>query len=230
MVELERITELELVPVVELPSWTFSDRPSPEGPSRNHHEAWSRHWLDCLADAGITGLHPIEPGSMHVATRDLSDFAKLAQVLQRLVEAEALASPDDQAALSGGFAVVSAGRVLVEPNCCGDLKDWHEWQSAASYRDPTWRILWIGHPWLSARAEGDDLILSQPHESNEPVAKWIVTRGLIAPVLERVMAELEVFSQRVALSLLLVGLDDGHAVRIARTLVGLPPRGDEDID
>jgi hypothetical protein len=222
MTELERITELELVPVVELPPWSFSDRPSPQGPSRDHREVRLRHWFDCLADAGITGLGPIEPGSMHVAVSEFTDLTELIQVLQRLMAPESLANEEEHSALSGGFAVVSDARVLVEPNCCGDLKDWCEWKSAAAYREPAWRILWIGHPWLSVRAEDNDLILSQPHESSEPHAKWIMDRQLIAPALQNAMTELECLSQRIAQSLLSTSIDDSRAVYTARALAGLP--------
>lgn len=167
---------------------------------------------------------------MHVATRELTDFATLAEVLRRLVSPETLASPDDHTALSGGCAVVSAESVLVEPTCCGDLKGWHEWKSAAANRESAWRMLWIGHPWLSVRSEGDDRVLSLPHESSEPMAKWVVGRGLIAPALEKVLTELEAFSQRTALALLLAGVNDSHAVHIARALAGLPVREEEEGD
>ena len=113
MADLERLTDLELVPVVELPAWSYSERPLPEGPSRNHREAWLRYWLECLADAGITGLRPIEPGSMHVAVNAFTDLGSLVQVVARLVEPEALTSTDGPGALSGGFAITAGGRALV---------------------------------------------------------------------------------------------------------------------
>ena len=83
MTELVRLTELELVPVVELPAWRFSERPLPEGPSRDHRETWQCYWLECLADAGITDLRPIEPGSMHAAVSAFSDLGSLARVVAR---------------------------------------------------------------------------------------------------------------------------------------------------
>lgn len=222
MADLERITELELVPVVELASWSFSERPSPEGPSRANPDAWFRHWLDCLADFGITGLSPIQAGSMHVAVSEFIDLGKLAQVLARLVEAEALSAPDGPGVLSGGFAVVTEGRVLVEPSCCGDLGNWNDWQSAALCRKAEWEILWIGHPWLSIRSEGDDLIVSAPHESSEPVPTWILDRHLIAPALTRTRTELECFAQRLAQSLYASGNNISDLTNVARALAGLP--------
>lgn len=221
MADLERLTDLELVPVVEVTAWSFSERPMPEGPSRAHPDAWLRYWLDCLADAGVTGLSPIKPGSMNVAVGQFTNLGNLARILDRIVGSEALVAPDGPGALSGGFAVVTGGRVLIEPNCCCDLANWKDWQRAADCRETQWEMLWIGHPWLSVRSVGDDLILSKPHESSEPVPAWIFDRNLIAPALATARSELECFAQRLAQSLLAAG-NVPDAVGVARTLAGLP--------
>jgi hypothetical protein len=221
--DLERLTDLELVPVVEVRAWAFSERVTPQGPSRSHREMWHRYWLDCLADAGITGLQPIEPGSMHVAASTFADPGKLRQVLQRLLEPEALTDPEAASSLDGGVALVSDGRILTVPNCCSDLDDWTEWQPVAN-DDANWRILWIGHPWLSIRAEGSDLVLSKPHESDAPEPRWVFERELVAPAVEAAVAELESFANYLATALLDSAGNGPHANRIARTLAGLPAR------
>ena len=219
---LERVTELELVPVVEVRAWAFSDRELPQGPSRDHREEWARYWVDCLADAGVFGLSPVEPGSMHVATRAFSNPITLGRVLRRLVEAGDLSDPEAAGPLYGGFAMLSNGAVLSEPSCCGDLGDWTDWRAVANYRDPAWTMIWIGHPWLSARAEGDDLILSGPHESDTPEPRWIIERNLIAPAVDAALVELESFAGCIANALLDAAGNGTHTVAIARALAGLP--------
>lgn len=222
MADLERVTRLELVPVVEVPAWAFSERPMPEGPSRDHRDAWARYWLECLADAGVIGLLPIERGSMHVATSEFTDPVQIGQVLRRLVGPETLTDPEAASALYGGIAVESGDHVLTEPHCCGDLADWTEWRSVVTHREAAWKIVWTGHPWLSARGEGDDLILSSPHESDAPEPRWVLDRGLIPPAVDAAVAELESFASRIAAALLDADGNGSHAVRIARILAGLP--------
>ena len=40
-------------------------------------------------------------------------------------------------------------------------------------------MLWIGHPWLSVRYEGSLLVISEPHDSDTPTARWAVDAGLL---------------------------------------------------
>jgi hypothetical protein len=44
------------------------DRPFPCGLHRDQPQEWHRYWLESLAEAGITGLVPVQDGSWHVPT------------------------------------------------------------------------------------------------------------------------------------------------------------------
>lgn len=146
------LRDLQLIPVLELEPWQFSihERPLPSGSAIEMPEAWGRYWHACLADSGITGLIPLYPGSRHVLVRELDGEETLLKILRTLLReegsTEAPADDEDVPALDGGLALFSQGELLVEPTCCSDLGNLSEWRSAAAYRDPEWRILWIGHP------------------------------------------------------------------------------------
>ena len=57
-------------------------------------------------------------------------------------------------------------------------------------------MLWIGHPWLSVRSEGRTLVLSEPHESDTPTARWAVDAGVLDRAVDAAEVELEGFSRR----------------------------------
>lgn len=226
MTSLTPLQDLELVPVLELEPYQFAtrDHPRPSGAARDLPENLERYWLDALADAGITGLSPLSPGSWHVPTRDLTDPAVLQKMIAVLLHGwggvENLDDPDGRHVLDGGLALLSGNEVLVEPTCCSDLGNVSEWRGASGYRGPDWTMLWIGHPWLSVRFDEELLILSDPHESLEPVGRWAVRSEELVRAVIAAEVELEHFAGRLARVLEVLGL--GHRSEVlSRGLAGL---------
>jgi hypothetical protein len=119
----------------------------------------------------------------------------------------------------GGLALCEGGHVLVEPSCCVDLGNLSDWRQPAAYRGEAWQMLWVGHPWLSVRSDGDGLVLSGPHESSDPVARWLVGPAELARAVALAQAELEGLAARLRPALPTV---DGGAAAVARRLAGLP--------
>jgi hypothetical protein len=202
MIDLTLLQNVELVPVLELEPWRFSarDRPRPQG---SVLEAWHVYWLDCLSDAGITGLKPLRPGSWDVLVPELDDGPTLENIL----------------ILDGGLALFSKGELLVLPTCCSDLGNISEWRDAAGYQKSEWRILWTGHPSLSVRYDGGLLEISEPHESDMPSGRWAVAPVTLARAVDAAQAELENFAWRLEQALVNLGWED-RAPEVARRLVG----------
>jgi hypothetical protein len=223
---LSLLREFQLIPVLELEPWRFStgERPRPSGSIFETREGWARYWLDCLADSGVTGLIPLYPGCWHVLVRELDDDETLLKILRTHLreegDSEAPIDVEESPALGGGLALFSKGELLVEPTCCSDLGNISEWRDAAGYRGSEWRILWIGHPWLSVRYEGRWLVISEPHESNLPSARWAVDLDLLGGAVDAAEVKLEGFARRLEQALVDLGSGD-RARRLARHLAGL---------
>jgi hypothetical protein len=187
-------------------------------------EQWNRYWLDSLADSGIVGLVPLWLGSWLVPTRQFTDPAILRKLLAATLQdsggQEALADPDDKPALDGGLALHQGAELLAEPTCCGDLGNWSEWRESKEYRGSDWRMLWIGHPWLSVRFEGELLVLSEPHESAAPTARWFVRPADLDRAVDAAIAELKDFADRLRPVVAAVAGSD-RADTIAWQLAGL---------
>ena len=216
---------IQLIPVIELMPADFSTRTVPLAGNPEFQNEWTRYWLDSLADSGITGLRPIYPGSWHVATSEFRHLLMLELVLGVIFEdrggVPTLNDPDCKPVLDGGLALLdSAGRLLVEPHCCGDLGNLNDWREAAKYREAGWQMLWIGHPWLSVRFDRGQLLISAPHESNVPVGKWAVDPDDLEHALGAAEAELHRFSELVVPFLSSHGFH-GDAKAMAEKLVGL---------
>ena len=217
------LADVELVPVLELEPFRFAttEHAQPTGNGREEPEAWSQYWRDCLADSGIRGLEPLRSGSWHASVRSI-DGPTLQRILAKTFEdwggSEVLRDPELGPYLSGGLALCSKGELLVEPTCCADLGNWDDWRQAVDYRGTDWQMLWIGHPWLSMRYEEPSLILSQPHESDDPAPRWSVAPEVLGRAVTAAIAELEDLSRIIAAQLVELGC--GDVPNLARQLAG----------
>ncbi len=165
-------------------------------------------------------MNPICLASWHVSVCDLDDPETLLRILRNLVpesrSLDVLTLADETPALAGGLALLSSGEVVVEPRCCSDLRNIAEWREAAGYRGSEWGMLWIGHPWLSIRYDGERLVLSEPHESDTPVARWLVSPDELRVAISVAEAKLERFARRLEA----LGVEEGRGA-IAPWLAGL---------
>jgi len=229
MPPLTVLQDIDLVPAIELEPWKFAtqERPLPTSSSRDLPGDWHRYWLDCLADSGITDLEPLRAGSMHVATRQLAEkSATLEKLLAFFVNdwggPQVFSDPDQKPVFGGGLALCAGGQVLAEPACCVDLSNLSEWRAAASYRETAWSILWIGHPWLSMRYEAPWLVVSEPHESDNPAGHWTVSSDDLDRAVRAAEADLEQLALPLRPMLEAMGVED--AVGCSQKLAGLPLR------
>jgi len=195
-VKLEQ--DVVLRPVLELEPGSFANMDSglfelsvPSG-----SEAY---WRACLKEAGITGLDPIREGSWFVFADALTDKAVLAAVLDAHLEEEGI--PDDLeeiGAFTGGFALIHAGQLVLEPTCCGDLGNLYEWAEAVNHSDDTPADLWIGHPWLSVWLDEGWLYIKEQQEYGLPTdPRTICLRpAQLQEAVQRAESFLEQFSGR----------------------------------
>jgi hypothetical protein len=218
---------IELTPVLELEPCTFATQPrkSPSGTFSEVAEEWFHYWSDCLEDSGITDLRPLRRGSWHVPTVNFGAPLNLQKFLERTFQEwggiDSLSEPDCRRALNGGLALqCPAGDVLIEPRCCVDLGDAKDWKAAAEYRGTDWQMLWIGHPWLSVRYQEPLLILSEPHESNNPADRWSVFPEELNRAVDRAKTELGRFAGELARLLPVLGYR-GDPAAMGRKLAGL---------
>ena len=164
-----------------------------------------RYWLESLADSGITDLMPIESGSWHVPTSEFTGPVLLGRVLEVIFEnlLKAGFSIDlDCLPLDGGLALrCQSQNVLIEPGCCGDLGNVDSWREVVGHRHADWRPLWIGHPALSVLYRAPRLIISSPHDGEDPMARWAVCPDQLQVAIEAAEIELERFARQIAVAL-----------------------------
>ena len=226
MQEVVELRGVRLTPVIELEPGTFSkqDHSMPSGSAKEMPDEWGEYWRDSLADSGVSGISPIVPGSWHVSTSDLTS-SQLEKVLRVILDEwggiSSLNDPDSRPVLNGGLALRSDEQgVFIEPTCCSDLGNTANWKEAASFEGEQWEMLWIGHPWLSMKLQKPWLLLSDLHETDDPVERWAVKPDELSRAVAAAEDELSRFSKMIASVLVNCGYK-GDAVSMSLKLVGL---------
>ncbi|MFK7789855.1 MAG: hypothetical protein AB8C95_10245 [Phycisphaeraceae bacterium] len=157
---------VELIPVIEFEpgAYHLGERSSPT--SQDPTE-WERYWMDSLADAGIHGIEPFEPGSWFVSIDMLQSQEILRVLLNINCQGFNIDDLEGFSALPGGYFLTVDTKTL-PPQCCCDLSNLNDWRKATSHRAVEWQMLWIGHPWTHVSAENDRLTLLEPTEEDPP--------------------------------------------------------------
>ena len=224
MLSVGVLADIELIPVLKLEPFRFAakGRPAPSGIFADMPEEWYRYWVQSLADSGIRGLVPIYRGSWHVPTRQFTDRALLATVLELIFRHLSLAGFSiglECMPLLGGLALRDQSQVLIEPGCCADLSDSVGWRRAVGYRQAKWENVSNGHPWVSARYEAPRLILSEPHQGQHPpTARWAVCPDQLRATVVAAEVELQRFAGQ-----LTAAMPSGYAIdahQLGRKLAG----------
>lgn len=171
----------------------------PSGSILENPTGWHLYWKECLSDSGIYSLKPLE-NSWYVPIRFIpNDVMKI--YLSLLIENLGTDFEIDLiGAIGGGYVLSEGGKVLVWPGCCSDLSTISQWEIASEYKGETWKEIWIGHPCVSVRFDGKNLVISKPHEPGDRIdnlyISTLINPEVLQDCIERVKYEVRSFFSR----------------------------------
>lgn len=192
-------------------------------------DEWPSYWgraLDAL------GLAPLWPGSWFVPVERIHEYSLLDRIVRREIEGSGIVGfPDDAGdtdedeerliALTGGFALVAEGEVLLEPGCCGGLQDLDVWRNALSQVREDWATLSIGHATTSIRLETDTVVIRDVAESfPHPSTVIRVLRSAFEAAVPEAEAVLAAFEERLVPVVAELLGDRNRGLRVAKILSG----------
>jgi hypothetical protein len=160
------VDDVELVPVVWLESGLIAaGHPPIDAPE----SVWRQAHQDRLDQLGLRDV-PLLWGR--------PPWARLTDLPGRL--------PEGIHRSDTGIALVHKGVALVLPGCCTGFEDLSSWREAVEDdgeddgedAGDEWEMLWIGHPWIRWRRDGDDVWLTTYCEADPVAAKtarWAVS-------------------------------------------------------
>lgn len=107
--------------------------------------------------------------------------------------------------LDGGLKI-EINEQIIEPQCCSDINDYHNWQKIlAESLDSikNWQPLWIGHPHIFYRLNGNNIELSDYTDryevefADDVKVKICLDKVEFFQALEKALAQLQAFKQRI---------------------------------
>lgn len=236
MVTITTAATVHLVPVLEVVPFSFSTRPHPPGPAREHAAAWDVYFRDSLADGGYTGVTPLVSGEFFVPARALIGHPLLEHLIREALDGSGLpgfplhaddldttlSHADRISLLAGGLALVIDGEACLAPSCCGDLGNITGWETTIAER-PAHGEVWVGHPAL-AIAWRDGCVTVTEQWEYPPAPEYLLEITMPAAGLAAAVAaartELTGFhTDLIAIVARLLG-DTAQAALVAACLVG----------
>lgn len=145
------------------------------------------------------GLVPLFEGSMQIPLGQVSDPTFIKKILKSSMAMDEARESDLEGMkklLGGGLALYDDQDLKVWPQCCGELSDIEGWRKAATQATTEWKMLWIGHPWISYRQEGEWLLLSDYHEDAPPSTRWKVNPAALFEAVENAQRDVDCFLDR----------------------------------
>ena len=74
-----------------------------------------------------------------------------------------------------GIALLHDGAAVVLPQCCTDFGGLQSWREPLEDdHDEGWQMLWIGHPWINWKRDGDQVLLTDFCEDDEVAGRTAV--------------------------------------------------------
>ncbi|WP_343691292.1 hypothetical protein [Chitinophaga sp.] len=210
---------MELINTIEINPYDFMDSDDPE---LNHlPEDGIEFWRACISHRGLGRLKPVSSGSYLVDVNTIND-AELAEILKNELEDVDLMKYGEQVGRISGGVVLSLGdKIYISPNCCGDMGDLAGWEAITRTATGEWKQLWIGHPWVYYRVQGEMVEFSDytEHERTTGLSILVtVSRSELVAELALIRLEQDQFEKRV--QRVLEKMEITHSGKIAAIMMG----------
>jgi len=119
--------------------------------------------------------------------------------------------------LLGGIVITRDEKIMLVPNCCGDLSNIYSWEEIKSNKSKKWTQLWIGHPWVFYRRSNGIIEMSDYFDDDNPSInfeniKFSITDEQLKTQLKQVRKTQETFQKRLSENLKLRKIKDYEKV------------------
>jgi hypothetical protein len=217
---------MHLINTIELSPYGFANQQYsyPNGGSAENPEEWDRFWKKCISDKNLDRLEAIRKGSYLVDISTINDN-ELEEILKQELKEVDLSDYDEQVCrLDGGIVVAENNTIYIEPTCCGDIGNIAGWEEIFGSELNTWNQLWIGHPWIYYRRDGEFIEFSnytEPSGNEVPVNFDVLIRLSafdLQTELKRIREQQNEFESSIQKNLQKMGI--ANAEQIAKIMTG----------
>ncbi|MDW9382295.1 hypothetical protein [Chryseobacterium sp. JV558] len=160
---------MKLINTIEISPLRYSKEEFelPEISDYPDHEEWFAKWEEAVSQLNFN-FEAIEKGS-YLTDIETIDDENLKMIVETKMEDT---GPDESEedryvmAFDGGIVLKIEDKILIQPNCCGDISNIEDWKNIFNTPSSEWKDLWIGHPWVFYKRENGKICFSEYTESN----------------------------------------------------------------
>ena len=127
--------------------------------------------------------------------KPLAEIDDLAPVLHKLNGIEDFQSGNLLSHLMGGYILRYQGVDLLKPQCCCDLNNLNDWKLVLSYKEPSWTMHWIGHPWVRVKFDDGYLLFTDYTEAESKKARFAVKPEVLAGPVKQAEKQVRTFAE-----------------------------------
>lgn len=181
---MKTLTHLQISPVLRLYVEDLTGQRYPYGPDFGP-EQQEEFWQEQLVVVGLGGLTSVKKGSELVCPASMTDsqlhtflrwflvdwYGEKGDTLETLDWEGSLQQYGYPASFEGGVILTAEDRLLVAPQCCVSLQDHAEWLDISPGEG--FQRIWIGHPWIYAKREGEQVYLTGLIEKEMHGERWL---------------------------------------------------------
>jgi len=121
-------------------------------------------------------LYSIEPiSNEYKGLFDMANFTNedIDKLIDENIKGKNIDELEDEVhSLLGGIVITKDDKILLAPNCCGDISNLYSWEEIKSNTSKEWTQLWIGHPWIFYRKLDEQVEISNYYDDDNPEIKF----------------------------------------------------------
>jgi len=148
----------------------------------------------------IGALVKVDKYNNELILSKVTDELIVATIKSHIDEIEPKDYCDQIAPFDGGLRIQKDNQII-DHQCCSELNDYVNWKNIISEKTKNWKEIWIGHPSIFYRYNGNKIELSEYYDvkpkDNEIKSKMSFEKSKFIDELETALSELEKFKERV---------------------------------
>ncbi len=162
-----------------------------------------KFWKESLKNADFPFVKTFHPHEWSVDVRDIQDEALLKYLVDTFpYQSELFLNQTDfLRVIDAGLSLVHGSDIVLSAQCCTDLTDIDNWETAAAYRGSDWIQLWNGHPWNYVKFEDGDYVITDFTETEPPDSLdvlYIIPEPLLTKTVQQAKEAIIQFTKRFA--------------------------------
>lgn len=193
--------KIQIYPVIEMSPWRVDGGDNLE---MKEGQDYNNFTIEVFKTHGIKNIHALDPyGFSSIKISDINKEDLKILIEKELEDAKISENRTEMiGSFSGGLVIIDHAGNVINHQCCACISDYKNWKEILEYPSKDWKQVWIGHPWIYVRINGDKIEFSDYMENsgnleNDLPVKMQMNVSEFTKALDKAIDELMIFKQNI---------------------------------